>query len=403
MGGGCQRAFPYTPKEVRSLMILQRRKGFTLIELLVVIAIIAILAAMLFPVFARARESARKIQCLSNVKNLATAFQMYLTDYDKTPPEEHDPTAWAFFQTDPGGWWPGLSAGLNRCYFEYENYANPWLRWAVILESYGANREIWRCPSAKLSGGPGAIVPNEVKWLDYYRDNVGSWGAGTPICISYEAYPEGWGGEVTDSIGQQKNAMAVHWGSAPGVPGGAFEWSIHPNIWGMTEMSIARMEDPSNWVAFADGGGKLGGLAVTAVIWPDVCRNGFCLACYGSQDWVGIAADWANCPWSQDCGVTGPGLLDHPDWFDRVTKLGARHLGGNNLGFADGHASWWPARRIAAEMPRYSQGGYLGSYVWRKLKGNFYQDTPTSAAGDAAAGIPEGYVRTDCGFARVAY
>ena len=59
-----------------------RRKGFTLIELLVVIAIIAILAAMLFPVFARARESARKIQCLSNVKNIAMAFQIYLTDFD---------------------------------------------------------------------------------------------------------------------------------------------------------------------------------------------------------------------------------------------------------------------------------------------------------------------------------
>jgi len=52
------------------------------VELLVVIAIIAILAAMLFPVFARARESARKIQCLSNVKNIAMAFQIYLTDFD---------------------------------------------------------------------------------------------------------------------------------------------------------------------------------------------------------------------------------------------------------------------------------------------------------------------------------
>src|SRR5271157_5159400 len=64
-------------------------RGFTLIELLVVIAIIGILAAMLFPVFARARESARKIQCLSNVKNIAMAIQMYLADYSRFPPSEH--------------------------------------------------------------------------------------------------------------------------------------------------------------------------------------------------------------------------------------------------------------------------------------------------------------------------
>jgi len=59
-----------------------RRKGFTLIELLVVIAIIAILAAILFPVFARAREKARQTSCLSNVKQLALGTQMYATDCD---------------------------------------------------------------------------------------------------------------------------------------------------------------------------------------------------------------------------------------------------------------------------------------------------------------------------------
>lgn len=61
-----------------------RKRGFTLIELLVVIAIIAILAAILFPVFAQARESARKSQCLSNTKQLATAVLMYTQDYDET-------------------------------------------------------------------------------------------------------------------------------------------------------------------------------------------------------------------------------------------------------------------------------------------------------------------------------
>jgi len=60
-----------------------RRKGFTLIELLVVIAIIAILAAILFPVFARAREKARQTSCLSNLKQLGLATQMYCQDYDE--------------------------------------------------------------------------------------------------------------------------------------------------------------------------------------------------------------------------------------------------------------------------------------------------------------------------------
>jgi prepilin-type N-terminal cleavage/methylation domain-containing protein len=62
------------------------RRGFTLIELLVVIAIIAILAAILFPVFARARESARKTSCLSNLKQLGLASHMYAQDWDELFP-----------------------------------------------------------------------------------------------------------------------------------------------------------------------------------------------------------------------------------------------------------------------------------------------------------------------------
>src|SRR5258707_9160721 len=64
--------------------MVSRKRAFTLIELLVVIAIIAILAAILFPVFAQAREKARAISCLSNEKNMGTAVLMYGQDYDET-------------------------------------------------------------------------------------------------------------------------------------------------------------------------------------------------------------------------------------------------------------------------------------------------------------------------------
>src|SRR5471030_268187 len=75
-----------------------RKRGFTLIELLVVIAIIAILAAILFPVFARARENARRASCQSNLKQLGLATLQYVQDYDERYPMDHtDPDASATF------------------------------------------------------------------------------------------------------------------------------------------------------------------------------------------------------------------------------------------------------------------------------------------------------------------
>src|SRR5437588_7529331 len=74
--------------------MMKRRRGFTLVELLVVIAIIAILAAILFPVFAQARAAARKASCQSNFKQLILASLMYLNDYDETwPLVEQQPDA----------------------------------------------------------------------------------------------------------------------------------------------------------------------------------------------------------------------------------------------------------------------------------------------------------------------
>ncbi|NLC56160.1 MAG: DUF1559 domain-containing protein [Armatimonadetes bacterium] len=114
---------------------MRRRDGFTLIELLVVIAIIAILAAILFPVFARARENARKANCLSNEKQIALGVMMYVQDYDEIFP--------------PNGNGPSDSGGCCL-----PNYADPAviaagkIAWILRVAPYIKNAGVWRCPSA---------------------------------------------------------------------------------------------------------------------------------------------------------------------------------------------------------------------------------------------------------------
>ena len=135
---------------------MRRLRGFTLIELLVVIAIIGILAAMVFPVSARARESARKAVCLSHVRNIAPAFQMYLADNNDTiPPAEHRQDVSDYFAAQPGGGDKDYDAATGTC-DEAATSANPYLRYRVILDEYIKNRDVWHCPSAKVESGPNA-------------------------------------------------------------------------------------------------------------------------------------------------------------------------------------------------------------------------------------------------------
>jgi len=112
-----------------------RKKAFTLIELLVVIAIISILAAILFPVFARARESARRASCLSNMKQLGLGMMMYVQDYDGL-----------YFARSYGGAHAGTNtAGTPTTVGYWAPWNLPDSKW--ILDSYIKNKQIFVCPS----------------------------------------------------------------------------------------------------------------------------------------------------------------------------------------------------------------------------------------------------------------
>ncbi len=110
---------------------MRKKTGFTLIELLVVIAIIAILAAILFPVFARARAKARQTTCLSNIKNLALAHHMYTQDFDETFP--------LCYMHSFG------SPVLN----EFEGVSRRWIYWLDSVKPYVMNKDIYKCPETK--------------------------------------------------------------------------------------------------------------------------------------------------------------------------------------------------------------------------------------------------------------
>jgi prepilin-type N-terminal cleavage/methylation domain-containing protein len=106
---------------------MRRRRllAFTLIELLVVIAIIAILAAILFPVFAQARDKARQSSCLSNLKQIGTGLYLYLQDYD----EAYPPNRIGMTTAGKGGY-----------------------TWKEAINIYVKNIDVWKCPSAIKAG-----------------------------------------------------------------------------------------------------------------------------------------------------------------------------------------------------------------------------------------------------------
>lgn len=143
-------------------MKLQIHKAFTLIELLVVIAIIAILAAILFPVFARARENARRASCQSNMKQTAIAFTMYAQDYDEQMPSGK------------------LLSG------EYRGQG-----WAGQIAPYAKSIQVFRCPSDPtpvgnpvLSYAYNSAIPYKIN--GYNGPNIAAFNAPSKTLMLFE-------------------------------------------------------------------------------------------------------------------------------------------------------------------------------------------------------------------------
>ncbi|MBD3173747.1 MAG: prepilin-type N-terminal cleavage/methylation domain-containing protein [Armatimonadia bacterium] len=146
-------------------MIHGPRRGFTLIELLVVMAIISILASMLFPVYAKAREKARQTSCLSNTKQVGTAWMMYTMDYDERL----------------------LPIRAGQTTNQFGQFGDIW--WAEILMPYVKNTQIYKCPSAPLTQFYGYEQPSPYSPPDAYNCEGGIGLNWYPADVMYVANP----------------------------------------------------------------------------------------------------------------------------------------------------------------------------------------------------------------------
>lgn len=215
------------------------RNGFTLIELLVVIAIIAILAAILFPVFAQARASARKASCLSNIKQNALAYLMYADDYDeKVVPYL---AQWDSPDGTKTVWW-------------HQN-----------LDPYTKNRRLWQCTEqsqwnemgAVCAANAGGILPNQCGFMriqHYYLTGgpgTGTWDP-TTLHVTFADGAEG----AMPSVGSFNNPSdVIIFGESNCSFACDFLAHVPKNVSETIYTYYHRHNDASN-LAFADGHAK---------------------------------------------------------------------------------------------------------------------------------------------------
>jgi len=256
------------------------KKAFTLIELLVVIAIIAILAAILFPVFAQARESARTISCLSNVKQISLGLLMYVQDYDERFPL-----------------WGGQGEDTGNPLFGKPDPDDPpqiyhYTGWDKVVYPYIKNRQVFQCPDAY---GPGY------------------------------GYDGGWNGDNSSPTGVLNYALSAR---------------LSGKSWDSWQQGtkMAQISWPANAIMVAHDGTNTstGGTSSDSCCAPGAYYpGGNCYDCdnqgCGEWGWSGdqaqaLLGDSAALNQGVPVGTNAPRTL---------------HKGGSNYGFTDGHAKWF--------------------------------------------------------------
>ena len=232
------------------------KSAFTLIELLVVIAIIAILAAILFPVFAQARENARRASCLSNMKQMGLGFMMYVQDYDDSYP---------FYQrtgdgsAPEGGYW----------------YTTTWY-WMNEIYPYVKNEQIFRCPSSLNQGTSKASI------------RVANYGVNQNI------------------IGSQANSP----------------------------IKMAQIDAPSTMYMVMDAGQYNINYSAALSNAAKSGQVGYSYYIPGACTFYGTYMSSVSYAWQRDDCDT------------------YRHLGGENIAYADGHVKWLNFKTIVAEAQK---------------------------------------------------
>jgi prepilin-type N-terminal cleavage/methylation domain-containing protein/prepilin-type processing-associated H-X9-DG protein len=268
-------------------------KGFTLIELLVVIAIIAILAAILFPVFAQAREKARAITCISNLKQIGTGCLMYVQDWDETYPLGY---TW----DSNNGVWGGTM-------------------WTISLGTY-----------IQKYGDVGSNMIN--------GQSFGI--ASVYVCPDGLFTKDSNGNPISNGIGYGINDLAVESG-----------WTQLGSLYTFPGKSLASIYQPSNLVVFADmaqvditSDPAMNSTAMCAVCDP---ANPTQAACgpfnFSPQNWK-----YTNEEPGWNFGETGMG---DGDWCPSRSRTPAfRHSLHANASFADGHAKSLPTSSVNAQI-----------------------------------------------------